>query len=300
MAGSFLFGRQADLPGLVDLRALYEAAAQNGLALPGIAQGWRAEVEAPALYWEYLRNLYGVQPAVPPLPERSGGGWEGSSELGDGALVPMFQDAVETRLEAESQREFAELQAVLGDGGVLGGPELRLYGLGEAAPPEAGDDVLIRTFFDGIKPGEINGLLNMLEQEAPQLHGAGDTIAPESESTGHTLEQWVDYSDSTIEKATASGIMRMTVTGHSTTPKRTTPLSIVDHVGKDGRIDVRTFYDKDGWKAKEIHTTDHGHPKEHPIVPHVHEYFWNENGDSVGRTMRDLTDQERKENEDIL
>lgn len=103
-----------------------------------------------------------------------------------------------------------------------------------------------------------------------------------------------------VEKSETPAIIRMTVSGHDTTPKHAAPMSIADHIGKDGRVDVRTFYDEDGWKAKDIHTTDHGHPKQHQTVPHVHEYTWYEDGTSAGRTMRDLTDQERKENEDIL
>lgn len=83
-------------------------------------------------------------------------------------------------------------------------------------------------------------------------------------------------------------------------PKKAALNSIIDHVDKAGHVDVRTFYDEKGWKAKDIHTTDHGHPKQHETVPHVHEYTWNEDGTAAGRTTRDLTDEERKENDDIL
>lgn len=33
---------------------------------------------------------------------------------------------------------------------------------------------------------------------------------------------------------------------------------------------------------------------------HTHDYIYDENGNLIGRPMRELTDEERKENEDIL
>jgi len=103
-----------------------------------------------------------------------------------------------------------------------------------------------------------------------------------------------------VEKAESSGIIKKTVSGHGTVPKKTTPNSIVDHVDKDGKVDSRSFYDSTGLKTKDIHTTDHGNPKRHPIVPHAHDYTWNEDQSRSTRTIRELTDDERKENDDIL
>ena len=103
-----------------------------------------------------------------------------------------------------------------------------------------------------------------------------------------------------VEKTDKPGIIKTTISGHDATPKKAALNSIIDHVDKAGHVDVRTFYDEKGWKAKDIHTTDHGHPKQHETVPHVHEYTWNEDGTAAGRTTRDLTDEERKENDDIL
>lgn len=103
-----------------------------------------------------------------------------------------------------------------------------------------------------------------------------------------------------VEKTDKAGIIKTTISGHSSTPKQAAPNSIVDHVGKDGKIDVRTFYDSKGRKAVDIHTTDHGHPKQHDEIPHAHEYQWNDDMSSSERTTRPLTDKERRENEDIL
>lgn len=95
-------------------------------------------------------------------------------------------------------------------------------------------------------------------------------------------------------------IEKKQVTGHSATPKQDTPNSIIDHISNDGKVDVRTFYDSDGMKSKDIHTTDHGHPKHHPNGAHVTEYTWNEDGSLESKKSRELTDKERKENSDIL
>lgn len=97
-----------------------------------------------------------------------------------------------------------------------------------------------------------------------------------------------------------AGIIKITVTGHDGTPKRSTPNSIADHVDNTGKVDGRSYYGPDGLKEKDIHTTDHGNPRQHQTVPHAHDYTWGEDESKQGRTTRPLTDQERKENEDIL
>lgn len=102
-----------------------------------------------------------------------------------------------------------------------------------------------------------------------------------------------------VEKTEKAGIIKVTFSGHISTPKRAAPNSIADHIGKDGKVDIRTYYDSDGWKMKDIHMTNHGNPKKHRVVPHVHEYVWRDDGGSE-RSERPLTEKERKENEDIL
>lgn len=94
-----------------------------------------------------------------------------------------------------------------------------------------------------------------------------------------------------------------TVSGHSPTPKQSDPGDIIDHISHDGKIDVRTFYDKDGKKSKDVHTTAHGNPKMHNYGEkgeHVVTYEWNEDGSIKNKFRRELTDNERKENKDIL
>lgn len=92
------------------------------------------------------------------------------------------------------------------------------------------------------------------------------------------------------------------VTGHDATPKQSKPNSVIDH--KTGTVvDTRTFYDVNGLKHKEIQTGNHGNPKHHPYGKrgeHVHEYEWDENQRLKNKTTRELTETERRENEDIL
>lgn len=109
-----------------------------------------------------------------------------------------------------------------------------------------------------------------------------------------------DKQKKSVEKTSRPGIIRTTVSGHVGIPKWATPNSVLDHVGPDGKVDSRSFYDETGLKVKDIHTTDHGHPKQHPIVPHAHDYKWNEETGKLDRTTRELTESEWKENDDIL
>lgn len=109
----------------------------------------------------------------------------------------------------------------------------------------------------------------------------------------------------TLEKQGKSGIIEVTktISGHKGTPRDAEPNAVIDHVNDDGRVDGRGFYDGDGKKAKDIHTTDHGNPKRHQYGEHGehgHDYQWNDDGSLKRKTTRELTNVERKENGDIL
>ena len=94
-----------------------------------------------------------------------------------------------------------------------------------------------------------------------------------------------------------------TVTGHTGTPKNDEPNAVIDHIGKKGSMDVRSFYNANGMKSMDIHTTDHGYPKQHPYGQHgehAHDYEWDTNGRLKNKTTRELTDDERERNGDIL
>ena len=102
-----------------------------------------------------------------------------------------------------------------------------------------------------------------------------------------------------------SGIIKAdrVISGHSTTPRKAEPNVVIDHVDENGSVKARGFYDADGVKEKDIHTTNHGNPKRHPYGEHgehAHDYQWNADGSLKNRNPRELTDIERKENSDIL
>lgn len=93
------------------------------------------------------------------------------------------------------------------------------------------------------------------------------------------------------------------ISGHPTPPKVYIPNGIVDKVDEFGKVLIRSFYDNDGMKKLDIHTTNHGNRKQHPYGKngeHVHDYFWHPTDKHPRRTTRELTPKERKRNKDIL
>ena len=94
-------------------------------------------------------------------------------------------------------------------------------------------------------------------------------------------------------------VVKTVVSGHSPTAKRSKPNSISEHIDRDGKVDVRTFYDNNGLKAKDIHLSNHGNPKQHDSI-HVVMYSWNADGSLKHKSSRKLTALEVKENADIL
>ena len=86
-------------------------------------------------------------------------------------------------------------------------------------------------------------------------------------------------------------------------PKQAEPNTVIDHLGKDHKVETRTFYGENGFKKKEITNHDHGFPAKHPYGQHgehAHDYEWDETGRIKNRTTREITQEERKENRDIL
>lgn len=108
-----------------------------------------------------------------------------------------------------------------------------------------------------------------------------------------------------VVKDSDSGIIRVdkVISGHSGTPKVADPGSVIDHVGKNGKVDVRSVYGGGGLKDKDIHTTNHGNSKNHPYGEngeHAHDYDWDSEQRLRNKTTRELTEVERKENGDII
>ena len=89
---------------------------------------------------------------------------------------------------------------------------------------------------------------------------------------------------------------------HPRVGARYLPNAVVDYLSQDGKQKNRTFYDSYGRQIKQISNGPHGNPKNHPHGEngeHAHDVMW-EDGKIVKRTKRELSENERKENADIL
>ena len=110
---------------------------------------------------------------------------------------------------------------------------------------------------------------------------------------------------SRLQSMPDEGIIKATkvMGGHGSLPRDSEPNAIVDHVFDNGVVRARAFYDDKGRKYKEIHTTNHGKPKAHPFGEHGehgHIYQWNSDGSLKSKIPYELSDKERKENQEIL
>ena len=80
------------------------------------------------------------------------------------------------------------------------------------------------------------------------------------------------------------------------------PNSITQKINSNVGID-RNYYDESGRQFKQVSNNDHNQPKKHPFGEngeHAHDYVYDDKGNLIDRPMRELNDEERKENEDIL
>ena len=109
-----------------------------------------------------------------------------------------------------------------------------------------------------------------------------------------------------LDKAVKSGKMvsvsGVTV-GHTPPGKAGEPNSVVQHNATNGDVLGRTYYDDRGYKVKDVHFTNHKQPDKHPYGKkgeHVHDFVFDDDGKFISRTTRELTNNEREENLDIL
>jgi len=99
-----------------------------------------------------------------------------------------------------------------------------------------------------------------------------------------------------LTNAAGQGIIEVTKTLLNSDPDLIAQVTLAK-----GGID-RNYYGDDTFQVKQISNHDHGNPKEHPFGKHgehAHDYIW-QDGKLVDRPMRELTEEERKENADIL
>lgn len=91
--------------------------------------------------------------------------------------------------------------------------------------------------------------------------------------------------------------------GHISIPKEFKPNAVLDTVSAKGSQRDRTIYDADGIMKIQIHSGNHGQPKQHPYGAHgehAHDYVWHPGISKPVRTDRDVSDEERIQNADIL
>lgn len=106
-----------------------------------------------------------------------------------------------------------------------------------------------------------------------------------------------------VAKNNKTDIIKTIISGHNSSPIRSKPNSVTDHIGRNGRVDKRSFYDSNGFKIKDIHANAHGNPKRHPYGihgEHVHDYKLDKSGNLISNTRRELNQKERRENGDML
>ncbi len=80
------------------------------------------------------------------------------------------------------------------------------------------------------------------------------------------------------------------------------PFAVVDTLSQQGKQHDRTFYDAEGRVIRQVSNGPHGNPQKHSFGQHgehAHDILW-EDGVIIERPVRELTDEERKENADIL
>lgn len=112
--------------------------------------------------------------------------------------------------------------------------------------------------------------------------------------------RWTDGGGGANETVTNAAGETVKVVDHINLKEK--PNSITQKQNAKGGID-RNFYDKDGKQIKQISNHNHGHPKQHPYGvhgEHAHEYIWDDSGNFIRKTTRELNDQERKDEGDLL
>lgn len=111
-----------------------------------------------------------------------------------------------------------------------------------------------------------------------------------------TYEEWVRRKAEGLRNAVGKAIIKaehFDLTGE--------PGSILQVVNRRGGVD-RAYYGEDGRMQKQISNNDHGHATERGFGrhgEHAHDFQWDGDSPSRGRA-RELTEEERRENDDIL
>lgn len=91
-------------------------------------------------------------------------------------------------------------------------------------------------------------------------------------------EKWKTISEAYTDVIWQKKALKNHNTGEShSVPYQGAPNSVYDNY-KDGVIQRRRYYGNDGRPRLDIDMTDHGNPKEHPVVPHYHNWYLDKSG----------------------
>ncbi|BBB90445.1 hemagglutinin repeat-containing protein [Methylomusa anaerophila] len=95
---------------------------------------------------------------------------------------------------------------------------------------------------------------------------------------GSAVYEWAynKYDNYMFNKTYPPANDHTTSTDHKV-PDEGTPNSSYDKVDGDGNVITRRYYDEFGRPLKDVDFTDHGNPKQHPKVPHEHDWDWSKN-----------------------
>lgn len=145
----------------------------------------------------------------------------------------------------------------------------------------------------------ISRLLDYPSENAkrrPNLQEYGDALV-QKPIKDMTYAEWANWkTEKPLKNAAGHVIIRA-----KKAMKKAAPNAIIQVENRKGGID-RNYYDKNGVWVKQITNNNHGQPKHHKYGAHgehAHDITVNEDG-SISRTVRDLTDQERREEADML
>ena len=175
------------------------------------------------------------------------------------------QRALERKVRAAKRAYLAEDAAGLDTAQSAAGLKTARQNLSAFVRETGGRNDSARTFVQGFGRSEA-AKANAAAQKNTLTNAAGQTIIR-------------------VQKATLTG----------------TPGSITQVEHAKGGID-RNYYGPDGRQVKQISNNGHGHKKEEALGQHgehAHDYRYTEDG-KLSRPVRELTDDERKENADIL
>lgn len=130
----------------------------------------------------------------------------------------------------------------------------------------------------------------------PNLQELGDALV-QKPIKDMTYAEWAKWkAEKPLKNAAGHVIIKAKKTATKGMPNAITQIE-----GVRGGI-TRNYYDQSGVWVKQITNNDHGNPKQHPWGKngeHAHDIIW-EGGQIVARPHREMNEDERKENADIL